>query len=133
MAVLSRVGNHGPMSVPVPLDRLRAEIGERGAACFLVTIGERGPHVVSVQVGWDGDALTAGVGGRTAANVATTPAVTLLWPAPAFEELSLLVDGAATAAAGTLTILPSAAVLHRSAAGAGSGPTCVKVLPEASA
>lgn len=119
-----------PVSIPVSLDRLREEVAERGSAAFLVTVGDAGPHVVSVRIGWDGDALAAGCGDRTAANVASTPAVTLLWPAPAFEELSLLVDGTAKAADGTIVVTPTKAVLHRSAAGAGDGPTCIKVLPE---
>ena len=116
------------MSVPVPLDGLRDEIAERGSAAFLVTVGERGPHVVSVRVGWDGDLLAAGAGDRTAANVASSPAVTLLWPSAAFEEFSLLVDGTATAADGTIAITPVRAVLHRSAAGADGGETCVRIL-----
>ena len=118
------------MSIPVSLDRLREEIAARGPAAFLVTVGQAGPHVVSVRLGWDGDALVAGCGDRTATNVAATPAVTLLWPAPAFEDLSLLVDGPAAAADGTVRITPAKAVLHRSAEGAAGGPTCVKVLPE---
>ena len=120
------------MSIQVSLDQLRDEIAARGSAAFLVTVGERGPHVVSVRIGWDGDVLAAGAGDRTAANVGAAPAVTLLWPSPSFEEMSLLVDGTATATDGTVRIEPSKAVLHRSAAGAGDGPTCVKVLPEQS-
>lgn len=120
------------MSIPVSLDRLREEVAARGSAAFLVTVGEDGPHVVSVRLGWDGDVLAAGAGDRTAANVAARPAATLLWPAPAFEDLSLLIDGTAAADDGTVRITPVRAVLHRSAAGAGDGPTCVKVLPDPS-
>jgi len=120
------------VSIPVSLDRLREEIADRGSAAYLVTVGGSGPHVVSLRIGWDGDALAAGAGDRTASNVAANPAVTLLWPAPAFEDFSLLVDGTATAQDGTVVITPTRAVLHRSSAGAGDGPTCVKVLPDPS-
>jgi hypothetical protein len=117
-----------PMSIAVALDQLRDEIAERGDAAFAVTVGDAGPHVVSVRITWDGDALVGGAGTRTAANVAHRPAITLLWPSAAFEDFSLLVDGTAEAADGRLHITPLKAVLHRSTDAAGDGPSCVKVL-----
>jgi hypothetical protein len=51
----------------------------------------------------------------------------VLWPA-SFDDYSLIVDGEASAKDGRLTITPLRAVLHRSAAASGDGPSCIKVL-----
>jgi hypothetical protein len=118
----------GDMSIAVSLDQLRDEISSRGDAAFAVTVGEGGPHVVSLRVAWDGDALVGAAGNRTAANVASRAAITLLWPSARFEEFSLLVDGTATVDGERLRVSPERAVLHRSAEAAGDGPSCVKVL-----
>jgi hypothetical protein len=122
------VENGSRMSIAVGLDDLRDEIAKRGDAAFAVTVGDAGPHVVSLRVHWDGDVLAGGAGNRTATNVAGNSAVTLLWPSAGFAEFSLLVDGTATAADGELRFSPTKAVLHRSAEAAGDGPSCVKVL-----
>jgi hypothetical protein len=115
------------MSIAVSLDQLRDEVARRGDAAFVVTTGEDGPHVVSVRVAWDGDALVGGAGNRTAANVAARPSVSLLWPST-FDDYSLIVDGTGAAVDGMLRIDPVRAVLHRSAAAVGDGPGCIKVL-----
>ncbi|HVM52724.1 MAG TPA: pyridoxamine 5'-phosphate oxidase family protein [Acidimicrobiales bacterium] len=116
------------MSIAVSLDQLREEIGRRGDTAFAVTVGDDGPHVVSLRLSWDGDVLVGGAGTRTATNVEARPAVTLLWPSAAFADFSLLVDGTATVVDGRLHVTPERAVLHRSAEAAGDGPSCVKVL-----
>lgn len=124
----SLCGRMGGVSIPVALRELAAEIDRRGDAAFAVSVGDDGPHVVSLRVRWHGDVLVGAAGNRTATNVATNPAVTLLWPSATFAEFSLLVDGTATASGGELRVAPSKAVLHRSAEAAGDGPSCVKVL-----
>ena len=69
------------MSIPVPLEQLRAAIAERGAQAYLLTVTEDGrPHAVHGSVRWDGDVLATDVGKRTAANVGTRPNVSLLFP-----------------------------------------------------
>jgi hypothetical protein len=118
----------GTMSIAVALQDLRDEIIKRGDAAFAVTVGDGGPHVVSLRVRWDGDVLVGGAGNRTAANVAANPSVTLLWPSGDFADFSLLVDGSGAVADGELRFSPTKAVLHRSAEAAGDGPSCVKVL-----
>jgi hypothetical protein len=115
------------MSIAVALDDLRAEISKRGDAAFVITTGGASPHVVSARVAWDGDTLTAGAGNTTSKNVATQPIVSLLWPA-SFDDYSLIVDGNAVASDGVLRVDPTRAVLHRSAAAAGDGPTCITVV-----
>jgi hypothetical protein len=114
------------MSIAVSLDDLRAEITKRGDAAFVITVGTS-PHVVSARIAWDGDALTGGAGSTTAKNIAALPVVSLLWPA-SFDDYSLIVDGTATVADGVLRVEPTRAVLHRSAAAAGDGPTCITVV-----
>ena len=69
------------MSIPVPLERLRAAIAERGAQAYLLTVTEDGrPHAVHGSVRWDGDVLATDVGKRTAGNVGARPDVSLLFP-----------------------------------------------------
>ena len=105
------------MSVPVSLDDLPSTLAERGLRCFLITVGDDRPHVVSATVTWDGQRLRAPAGRRTRSNVIDRPEVTLLWPAPPDDPtLSLLVDGTATVVEGTESIIvsPIGAVLHRS-------------------
>jgi Pyridoxamine 5'-phosphate oxidase len=116
------------MSVAVDLAGLSKRIAEYGPAAFLVTVGDDGPHVVSVAVAPGESALLAVTGRRTRANVAARPGVTLLWPAHPGGAYSLLVDGTATVLDGddgTVAIEPTSGVLHRVADAAGSGPTCL--------
>src|SRR6185369_14055457 len=88
------------MSVPVPLDGLRAAIAERGDHAYVLTVADDGsPHAVHATVMWDGDALVARVGKRTAANVDARPSVSLLYPLRSTTDYSLIVDGTATTVA----------------------------------
>ncbi len=121
------------MSVAVSLDRLREEVARFGDNPYLLTVTADGrPHAVAVGISWHGDALEAGAGTRTVANVTERPAVTLLWPALEPGGYSLIVDGEATAAgAGSgdrLSVQPAKAVLHRRRQD-GPGSDCVGVLP----
>lgn len=115
------------MSIAVALDELRAEIAKRGDAAFLVTTNGSSPHIVSVRVTWDGDAIIAGAGSTTSKNVGERPVVSLLWPT-SFDDYSLIVDGTATVDADVLRVVPTRAVLHRSVAAAGDGPGCVTIV-----
>lgn len=121
------------MSVAVGLEELHQRIEEYGPAAHLVTIGDAGrPHVVAVLVRLEGDRLVAGAGRTTAANATARPAVTLLWAAGPGQDYSLIVDGTAAVDgdAEELTVRPTGAVLHKSAAATSDGPTCVKILRE---
>lgn len=118
------------MSVAVDLAGLTERIAEFGPAAFLVTVGDDGPHVVSVWVATGETALEMTAGRGTRANVAARPTVTLVWPAPPGGAYSLLVDGTARVLPGddgTVTVEPAKGVLHRVADAAGSGPTCLPV------
>ena len=127
-----------PMSIPVPLDGLRAALAERGGYAYLLTVADDArPHAVHTPVGWAGDVLVADVGKRTAANAAARPSVSLLYPVRVEGDYSLIVDGIATVAAHEdgqrLLITPTKAVLHRPAVApdpaSACGADCVPLLP----
>jgi hypothetical protein len=108
------------MSIPVPLDRLRAAIEERGRTVYVLTISDDGrPHVVHGRVRWEGDLLAADVGRRSAANGTARPSVSLLFPVRRDDDYSLIVDGNAVVASEgdgrRLVVSPTKAVLHRPA------------------
>src|SRR5690242_9771236 len=125
------------MSVPVPLERLRAALEERGDTAYVLTVSEDGrPHAVRGRVRWEGDALAAQVGRRSAANAVARPFVSLLYPVRSDGDYSLIVDGTATVTSTALLVTPVKAVLHRPAAApdparAGCEADCVPLLPPA--
>jgi Pyridoxamine 5'-phosphate oxidase len=117
------------MSIPVPVESLRAAIAERGAVAYLLTVSDDGrPHAVHGPLAWDGDELAADVGKRTAANAAARPSVSLLFPVRTDGDYSLIVDGTAAIAPGgdgkRLLITPTKAVLHRPAASPDPKASC---------
>jgi hypothetical protein len=124
------------MSVPVPLEKLRTVLAERGDGAYLLTVSDdASPHAVHVQVRWDGETLSAEVGRRSAANAAARPLVSLLYPLREAGDYSVIVDGTAATVAGEsprLRITPRRAVLHRPAAApdptAACGADCVPLL-----
>lgn len=124
------------MSAPLDTTSLAERLEEYGPIAHLVTVSaEAVPHVVSVRVERrDGD-LVVGAGRHTAANAAERPRVTLLWAAPAGRHYSLIVDGTARALSGaaapSLAVTPTRAVLHRTPEGDPSAPNCITVLPVA--
>ena len=126
------------MSIPVPLERLRAAVEQRGESAYLLTVSaEATPHAVHGRVRWEGDVLATEVGKRTAANAAARPAVSVLYPVRTPDDHSLIVDGTATVTASEdgsrLLIAPTRAVLHRPAAApdpaSPCGADCVPLLP----
>src|SRR5262245_50811449 len=110
------------MSIPVEIERLRAE-GERyGPSPYLLTTGDDGrPHSVSVSARWAGATLVIeSIGKRTAANVAARNLVSLLWPPHEPGGYSLIVDGDGAlegdGEAVRVVVRPTRGVLHRPAA-----------------
>ena len=109
------------MSIPVPLEALRAAIAERGASAYVLTVSDDArPHAVHAAVVWDGDRLVAEVGKRSLANAGVRPSVSLLYSVRMPGDYSLIVDGTAVVAAHQdghrMLITPTRAVLHRAAA-----------------
>ncbi len=108
------------MSIPIPLDRLRAALDERDGRAYVLTVSDDGrPHVVHGAIRWEGDTLAADVGGRSAANAAARPSVSLLCPVRSDGDYSLIVDGHAAVVSHEnrqrLLVTPTKAVLHRPA------------------
>jgi hypothetical protein len=113
------------MSIPVAIDALRTETARHGFVAYLCTVSDRStPHVVSVELAWDGDELVASAGRSTCANATARPTVSLLWPPGAEPGYSLIVDADATAADGEVRLRPTSAVLHRLAGAVIDGPGC---------
>jgi len=109
------------MSVPVGLEKLRAEAERYGATPYLLTVGDDGrPHSVSVSARWEGGTLVAAVGRRTAANVSARKLVSLLWPPREPGGYSLIVDGDGAVEgegeSARVVVRPTRGVLHRPAA-----------------
>ena len=105
------------MSIQTVRD-LQGVTTERGPHAYVITVSEHGaPHAVYVAVRWERDGLVAEVGTHSAANAAARPQVSLLYPARADGDYSLIVDGAAVAESGAdshrLRVTPTRAVLHR--------------------
>lgn len=130
------------MSIPVPLEQLCKAIDERGGRAYLLTVSDDArPHAVHVSLAWQGDALATEVGTRSARNIATRPAVSLLYPARDDADYSLILDGTASVDADgdgrRVLITPTKAVLHRPAAApdttSSCGSDCVPLLAEQSA
>jgi hypothetical protein len=130
------------MSIPVPLERVRAAIDERERHAYVLTVSEDGrPHAVHVAVSWEGDLLVADIGRRSAGNATARPSVSLLYPVRADGDYSLIVDGTAAVTLGSdghrLRVTPTKAVLHRSAPApdpttAGCEADCVPLFPSRS-
>lgn len=122
------------VSVPVELAQLREQVDHYGPVAYLVTVAPATmrPHVVSVSLRWDGDALVSGAGSRTAANVGTGADVSLVWSPGAADDYSLIVDGPAEIVDGggsgpMVSVRPAGAVLHRLSGAVGDGPGCIPV------
>ena len=123
------------MSIPVPLERLRAAVAECGPNAYVLTVSDDGrPHAVHAPVRWEGDVLAADVGRRSAANATARPAVSLLFSIRTPDDYSLIVDGSAAVVSEDgghrLRVTPAKAVLHRPApapdpATASCGADCV--------
>jgi len=126
------------VSIPVPVEGLREAISERGLSAYLLTVSEDGsPHAVHAPLTWDGDALVAEVGKRSAANATARSSVSLLFPVRAAGDYSLIVDGTAKVTPSDhvrrVCVTPTRAVLHRPASvpdpTSACGADCVPILP----
>ena len=110
------------MSIPVGLDRLRAEIENFKFDPYLLTVSDDDcPHCTAVVVSWTDDELLMAAGNRTLANAPARPSISLLWSPATRGGFSLIVDATVTATRGTgrgdnsITARPTRAVLHRPA------------------
>ena len=118
------------MAPPASPPDLASQVRAHGPSAQLVSVSPEGrPHVVAVLVeaGDDAAGLVVAPGSTTRTNVATNPAVTLLWPPAPGSDHSLMVDGTAAVAGDTVTIAPTSALLHRAAHAPEDVPRCLAV------
>ena len=118
------------MSVRVEISEVRDRLVEFGAAPYLLTTSPEGrPHATHVVVVFDGERLECDAGRKTARNASVNAGVCLLWPPCEPGGFSLLIDGDATVGSHgettVLSIVPTAAVLHRNANPDGYIADCV--------
>ncbi|MCX6520711.1 MAG: pyridoxamine 5'-phosphate oxidase family protein [Actinobacteria bacterium] len=107
------------MSIAVALDDLAGVLADHPWG-FLVTVRDDGrAQTLAIPTVFDGGSLTATVGKGTAANLVARPNVTLVFPGPDGEAMSLIVDGDATVTGDRVEVRPTWAVLHRPALGRG--------------
>ncbi len=122
------------MTIDVSLRRL-ADTVTRYHFAYLLTIGDNErAHVVAVHPTLASDILVVEDPGRkTRANLATRPAVTLVWPPTDPSDYSLIVDGAGSMRDGKLAVTLTRAVLHRPAlpqaipTGRGCASDCIEL------
>ncbi|MBV9651624.1 MAG: pyridoxamine 5'-phosphate oxidase family protein [Pseudonocardiales bacterium] len=112
-----------------------AETLRRYRFAYLVTMrdGAR-THVVPVHATLANNRLLVrGLGRKTQANIATHPAVTLVWPPMDPSDYSVIVDGVGSIRDEELAVAPTRAVLHRpapsqtTASGEGCQSDCVEL------
>jgi hypothetical protein len=104
------------MSVKVDLDQLADALADFTFA-YLITVGDDfRAHTVAVSPAFsDGTFAIAAVGKHTRGNASAHADVTLVWPPRQDGGYTLIVDGTARATDEELQIVPTRAVLHRSA------------------
>ena len=105
----------GSVSIPVEIGNLLAALKGFGSG-YLLTTTEGRVKVVTVDPTSTESGLRIQSPGRgTMANLATNPAVTLIFPPLERRGYTLLVDGTAAADDDDLVVTPTSAVLHRPA------------------
>jgi hypothetical protein len=109
------------MSIRVELDEVRAVAAGQAPFAFLLTVSDdASPHAVAITPAIGTDVIVMEAGRRSCANASDRPQVSLLWPPARPDDYSLIVDGRASVAGSTVTIVPERAVRHRPAPGGGS-------------
>lgn len=104
------------MSIPVELPQLADTLARYRWAYLLTSPAQGAPHAVAVQPQLVGGCLRVAMPGRrSCAHAQTQPAVALVWPPSEEGGYSLIVDGTARFEDDQLSIVPTRAVLHRSA------------------
>jgi hypothetical protein len=105
------------MSIPVPIAELDAQVAAFPWG-YLMTVNDAGvARCLAVATRRVDGAFLADVGEGTARNVATRPAVAIVFPPASGTEHSLVVDGRAELDGTTVRVIPTSAVLHRPALG----------------
>ena len=112
------------------LEELGRRVDEYGALAFLVTTDGTSPHIVSVNVTFDGTSFSVPAGRSSQRNIEATATATLLWPGREGGSYGLIVDGEATHDGDIAALRPTTAVLHRLADAPRDIPSCVRLEAE---
>lgn len=105
------------MTILIDLARLGEATAEFDHA-YLLTVSPAGDikvNTVDPVVGPDGVRLNGNWGVQARANIASQPAVTLVWPPRDFHGFTLIVDGTASEQGEAIVVAPAKAILHRPA------------------
>jgi hypothetical protein len=111
------------MSIPVDVGDLARALEGYAVGYLLTSSAEGRVKAVTVEPTLEGSTLRiAGPGGGTLRNLATNPAVTVLFPPLEQRGFTLLVDGTAQVRGDDVEVTPQSAVLHRPAMHADGPP-----------
>lgn len=120
------------MAHEVNFDHVRRAIADFGPLASVITVADTlRPHVVTAQVGVEGETLVAEIGSTTRANLAARPDLALVWYPPGDGEYQLILDGTVEHVGGprddglsTVRIGVVGGILHRLAGLPGDAPSC---------
>ncbi len=104
------------MSIPVALSDLDTTLVDFPWG-YLVTIGDQRAHTLAVPTRFVDGVFVAPIGRTPRQNIATRPAVTMMFPGATGGDYSLVIDGAGELAGDDIRVTPTGAVLHRPALG----------------
>ena len=105
------------MSIAVDLADIPRAIAAQIGWCYLLTVSDDGQaRVLAVTPSLQDDGSLRCMAGRsTLANAAARPTVTLAFPPASADAMSLIIDGTARVTDTRIDIVPTWAVMHRSA------------------
>jgi len=110
------------MSIPVPVSELATALAPYPWGYLVTVRDDFRAHSLAVPTDLRDGVLHADGGRTTCANIAARPEVTMVFPHPTPGEYTLIVDGTAhVSAAGAVSMVPTAAILHRPALAAPAG------------
>ena len=108
------------MSIPVEPGDIGSQMEQFGTAAYVLTVrADATPHIAHLDMRLDGDVLRCGASRSAAANVASRPNISVLWPPHEPGGYSMIVDVEARTVDGAdgleLELRPKSGVLHRPA------------------
>ncbi len=103
------------MSIVVDLERLAATLADYGTGYLLTASADGSVKAVTVEPTWADGVLHLGASRGSAANLATNPKATVIFPPLLSRGYTLIVDGTGDATDEGIDVRAEKAVLHRPA------------------
>ncbi|MBP6995064.1 MAG: pyridoxamine 5'-phosphate oxidase family protein [Phycicoccus sp.] len=103
------------MSIPVDVAELERTLGDFGAGYLLTASPEGQVKAVTVEPVVTGGTLVVPRSRGSAANLASNPRVTVIFPPRVARGYTLIIDGSATVGDDEIVVTAATAVLHRPA------------------